>query len=489
LTRQQGRESKDRVRAFGALLGLLLGCAHAPPAPPTPTARPAVFYEVFVRSFADADGDGTGDLRGLTARLDVLKALGVDALWLMPIHPSPSYHGYDVTDYRAIHPDFGTLADFDALVAAAHVRGIQIVLDYVMNHASVEHPAFRDHPERFLWRDDDPGWRQPWGDGPVWHPTRPGASSKSAYYYGIFWSGMPDWNLAAPEVEAEHLANLRFWRARGVEGFRIDAARHLFESPTGELSDQPATHAFMRRMKENLPGALLVAEAWTHPETVATYRGEYDLAFAFDTAGAIKTALRDGLRADFVQAQARSEGAFPDRSFEATFLSNHDMERVMRTLRDDAPSMRAAAATLFALPGTPFIYYGEEIGMRGGPGPRDEDKRTPMEWDEVEKQRGTKGSLWTLYRDLIALRRDIDGSTRRPVIAEKSRGVTALLRGEKTLFVVNFAADRAEPFSVEVCGDPRVLYAEGLDEPPQKGPGKVHFPTGLAGRGFAFVRL
>ncbi len=202
----------------------LAGCAHAPQAsaratPPRAAAaaapgwqldwaRGATFYEIFVRSFADSDGDGVGDLRGLTAHLDYLNDgdpatttdLGVEGLWLMPIFASPSYHGYDTVDYRTINPAYGTMEDFETFIAAAHKRGIKVIVDLVINHTGADHPWFVDSasspasPKRdwYVWRADDPGWKQPWGGGPTWH------EKNGAYYYGIFWSGMPDLNLAQP---------------------------------------------------------------------------------------------------------------------------------------------------------------------------------------------------------------------------------------------------------------------------------------------------
>lgn len=504
--------------------------------PPDRAHNTSVYYEIFVRSFADSDGDGIGDLRGLTAKLDYLNDgdpatttdLGVNGIWLMPIHPSPSYHGYDVTDYRGINPAYGTMADFEALLAAAQARGIKVIIDLVLNHSSLQHPNFQAalngpaDPKRswYLFRDDNPGWVQPWGPGPVWHPAPRGGG----YYYGVFWSGMPDLNLAHPEVKAEMTEVMRFWLQKGVAGFRVDAARHLFESETGQLSDQPASHTFIRELRPTLlaefPNIFLVAEAWTDLSTVATYYGqanEYDLAFGFDTGAAIRTAVKDGLRADFVQNQQAAERAYLDRRFEAPFLTNHDMARVMADLGGDAAGMRVAAATLFAVPGTPFLYYGEELGMRGGPTPADEDKRTPMRWDatgpnfgfstgtpwrrapeaagvDVATQSADDTSLLSLYRRLVRLRLGNDalrtGLGSRPITSGGGPGTTALLRthGEKrTLYVVNFKNEAATELRVEVSGNPTLLLGEGLAAPRQEG-GALIFPT-LAPRSYAFYSM
>lgn len=445
----------------------------------------AVFYEIFVRSFADADGDGVGDLRGLRDRLEYLEELGVDAVWLMPIHPSPSYHGYDVTDYRAVNPQYGSLEDFRALLDAARARGLRVVIDFVLNHAAREHPWFQaaladpksKYRDYFVFREaPDARWKRPWDGSSVWHAAPGGV------YYGLFWEGMPDWNLAHPEVFEHMVESMRFWLRLGVAGFRVDAARHLFESEDGVLVDRPENHAFVKRVRAALepefPELLLVAEAWSDTETVASYYGdgdEFHLAFSFDLAAAVRTSVKDGNRADLNQALARSAQAFRDRRFEAPFLANHDMPRVMRTLEGDVEKAKLAAAVLMALPGTPFLYYGEELGMQGGPLPRDEDKRTPFRWAEEEKrdarlslisssaawhvvpeapgvsvaaQRGREGSLLETYRALLALRRAEAalgrGTTEVPALSGGGRGAVAILRahaGTSVLFAANLAAE------------------------------------------------
>lgn len=549
MTRQPTQRRKAPLKAALALAGasicLPLVAAHGAPGHPSGSSDPnagwwrdAVFYEIFVRSFADSDGDGIGDFKGLTEKLDYLNDgdpatntdLGVDAVWLMPIHPSPSYHGYDVTDYTAVNPEYGTLEDFDAFIAAAKARGIKVVIDFVMNHSSREHPWFinarggADASKRgwYTWRDKDPGWTQPWGPGPVWH------KAGDAYYYGLFWGGMPDLNLSNPAVEAEMIRSMRFWLDRGVAGFRVDAARHFFESADGKLSDQPEAHALMRRVRKALqeshPEAFLIGEIWTDAETVATYGGdkdEFQMAFGFDTAGALKESARDGLKAAFNQTQAKLAKAYKavGRNFEAPFLANHDMARTMRTFNQDAGAMRVAAAALFAQPGSPFIYYGEELGMVGGPSKQDEDKRTPMPWtaegptrgftqgvawraaDEAEgvdvaSQRGKPGSLWTLFRDLITLRKGYealsDGDARLIPTSKGGRGLTALLRTHgkaQILFVVNFNAAPTQPFTVKAGALDDVLMSEGLISPPKAKPGGLLAFEGLKGRGFAFIAL
>lgn len=502
--------------------------------------RTAVFYEVFVRSLADSDGDGVGDFRGLTAKLDELNDgdpatdsdLGVSGLWLMPIHPSPSYHGYDVTDYRGVNPAYGTEADFKALLDAAHQRGMRVIIDFVLNHASSEHPWFvgakasRRSATRdwFIWRDaPDPLLKRPWDGSPdIWHQTETG------YYYGLFWSGMPDLNLANPQVEAEMLASMAHWLELGVDGFRVDAVRYLVETADGRNADTPETHAVLTRLSAALrakyPDVLLVAEAWTDRAHIAPYRGdsgeEMQLAFGFESASALMTAAKDGLRVSVDRSLREIHDVFPDPGFIAPFLTNHDMPRVMRQLAESTAEAgaRPAAAALFAWPGTPFIYYGEEIGMQGGPSGRDEDKRTPMRWDgtegygfttgkpwhvaeeapgvDVASQKSDSGSLWHLYRRLVALRRSqpalATGGLRVPPAPPGSRGLSAWLRTHPegdVLFVANFHDAPSETARLQgICRSGTVLWAEGLSGEVRADRAGLEIPP-LAGRGFAFIQL
>jgi len=548
---QRDAEGQRRTRErFGlrtccrVAVALLLGAScsggsHHPEQAAPGWWRDKVVYEVFVRSFADADGDGVGDLPGLTSQLDYLNDgnpstttdLGVDALWLMPISPSPSYHGYDVTDYRSINSQYGTLDQFDALVQAAHRRGIRVLLDMVLNHSSSQHPWFVDSQagpaaakrDWYKWRTAEPvpPWTRPWGGDP-WYLLN------GFYYYGLFSPGMPDLELGNAAVERELTDAMRFWLARGVDGFRLDAVRHYFESASGVLVDQPESHAFLRRIRSALqrdyPGLLLVGEAWTNVETVATYYGagdELQLAFSFDLADALRASAAKGASADVVNVLARTESALAgkDRRFEAPFLSNHDQERVMRTLAGDPALARLAAAALLAMPGTPLVYYGEEIGMQGGGGSDDRNKRTPFHWSgaspgygfttgspwnaitqelpgvDAASQRADPASLWNLYRRLIALRHERtalcgDGAV-RPGSAGGGAGLLALLRSDgakRVLFVANFAPVGTGPFTVDAAGAPSVLLSEGLSAPPGASSGKLSFAD-LGPRGFAFVQI
>jgi glycosidase len=383
-------------------------------------ARGAVFYEVFVRSFEDSDGDGVGDLRGLTAKLDYLKGLGVDALWLMPVFASPSYHGYDTTDYETIQPAYGTSEGFDRFLAEAHRRGIKVILDFVMNHTSSQHPWFVDSASSlgsrrrdwYVWRFDDPGWKQPWGNGPVWHRNpNPNAAPVPNYYYGIFWSGMPDLNFGNPAVRQEMERLATYWLGRGVDGFRLDATRHLFANGPGDLqSDQPETHDYLREfagvVRQAKPQATLVGENWTETPKIAAYYGstavvregdELPMTFNFPLAEAIVKGVRDGDASGIAAKYQEMAEIYPAGIIDTPFLTNHDQQRVATQLGGDPAKLRTAAAVLLTLPGAPFLYYGEEVGLQNGPGSQDESKRTPMPWDDSPGGGFTTGQPWYAF--------------------------------------------------------------------------------------------
>ncbi|MBN1944446.1 MAG: DUF3459 domain-containing protein [Bradymonadales bacterium] len=370
----------------------------------------AIFYEIFVRSFMDSDGDGIGDLQGILQRLDYLNDgrpgegddLEVDAIWLMPIFESPSYHGYDTIDYLHVERDYGTNDDLGALIEACRERSVRVIFDLVVNHTSNQHPWFLDSrsspdSERrsyYLWRPDDPGWTQPWSSNPVWHLW------EGQYYYGLFWAGMPDLNYADPRVAAEMTDVARTWLERGAAGFRIDAARHLFENDQGNEPDLPETHTFFQQFTSELqadhPEIYLVAETWAPRDAVATYYGEgreFQQAFAFDFAEAIETALTSSSVAPIREALGSQVAHATPWSFEATFLSNHDIDRLAQRLPQQW-MQRAAASLLMTLPGTPYIYYGDELGMGQGTGGGDEAKRTPMPWDGSTQAGFTSGQPW-----------------------------------------------------------------------------------------------
>jgi len=351
----------------------------------------AVFYEIFVRSYCDSDGDGIGDLAGLTSKLDYLNDgdaattddLGVTGIWLMPINDSPSYHGYDATDYRGINPDYGTLADFEAFLAAAHARGIKVIVDYVMNHCSNQHPWFvasrtgdPTYRDWFRWQESDPGESGPWGQQ-VWH------WNDWDYYYGLFWSGMPDLNYENAALKAEMFDTASWWLDTvGVDGFRLDAVLYIDEDP-GQLQSTPQTLQFWQdfnlHVKGVEPDVLSVGEAWTATSTVVQYviDDRLDFCFEFDLSYAMMGAASGG-DADYLAGKAAQVyGTYPYLQY-GTFLTNHDQDRSFTVLGEDAAKAKVAAGLYLLQPGIPFLYYGEEIGMTGSGA--HEWIRTPMQW-------------------------------------------------------------------------------------------------------------
>jgi alpha-amylase len=449
--RQVSVLSLHRRALTGVIAAVLVaGCASGPPPPPIPfDQRPVpqadpgsplpagwqhgAFMEVFVRGYHDSDGDGIGDLRGLTQKLDYLQWLGVRGLWLMPITRSADRdHGYAVTDFRDIDPAYGTLADFDELLRQAHARGIGVIMDYVFNHASHRHPAFEratrsaDDPLRhwFVWQQPAPAGWDIWGNNP-WYR---GADGSGARFFSTFGPHMPDFNLRQPEVLAWHHDNLRFWLNRGLDGFRFDAVPHLVENDAVRWNDQPESYALMRGIRSLVAAydkRYLVCEATASPLRWGSDEG-CGSAFAFQLEHQILKAAQGEPGA--VKAVADYFRTAPASM--ATMLANHDIfagRRVWDQLGGDLAAYRLAAAIYLLLPGTPFIYYGEEIGMAGvGRLRGDPQLRTPMSWtadgsgfsrarpfrplsdnaaqQNVAAQRDDPQSLLHHYRGLLALR-------------------------------------------------------------------------------------
>ncbi len=351
----------------------------------------AIFYEIFVRSFYDSDGDGIGDLNGLIEKLDYLNDgdpttttdLGVTGIWLMPIMASPSYHGYDVTDYYQVNPEYGTNEDFLRLMDEAYARGIRVIVDFVMNHTSDEHPWFvesrnPDSPYRdwYIWEESDPGWRGPIGQQ-VWHTTPTGA------YYGIFWHKMPDLNFTNPDVTAAIYDAARFWlEEMGADGFRLDAIKHLVED--GQIQEHSnSTLAWLRdfyTFYKSVDGnAFAIGEVWSeNPQISASYVSEeVDTVFEFKLALDILNSSKVGIGTMFAKTLQEVTEQYPP-GMVGTFITNHDQNRVMSQLDGDVGKAKIAASLLLTSPGIPFIYYGEEIGMMGVK--PDEDIRRPMQW-------------------------------------------------------------------------------------------------------------
>lgn len=376
---------------------------------PAEWLRGATCYEIFVRSFSDSDGDGVGDFNGLTAKLDyindgnpaTLGDLGARCIWLMPIAPSPSYHGYDVTDYYRINPEYGTRADFDRFIAEAHRRGIRVLVDMVLNHSSSEHPFFKAaalHPgspyrDWYIWLPQHPGVKNPWG-GDNWHKS----PAREEFYYGFFWGGMPDLNVENPAVVAEAKKVATHWLTEmKVDGFRLDAIRHLVEADNGrQVANLPGTHAFLRDYAAHIRSvkadAFTIGEVWDSTGAMLPYYpDQLDGHFAFEVADSIVKAVKTESARGLLPPVLRLQRELPAWRW-SPFLRNHDQTRSLTEFGGDIAKAKVAATLLLTLPGLPFVYYGEEIGMTGDkPDPR---LRTPMHWARGNAAGFTTGVPW-----------------------------------------------------------------------------------------------
>ncbi|MGI9097770.1 MAG: alpha-amylase family glycosyl hydrolase [Solirubrobacteraceae bacterium] len=461
--------------------------------PDSPWWRDAVVYQIYPRSFQDSDGDGEGDLAGIAQRLDHVADLGADAIWLSPVYPSPMADGgYDVADYTGIDPRFGSLADLDAVVAAAHARGLRVLMDLVPCHTSIEHPWFTEHPERYVWSDRDGpqnNWLAAFG-GPAWSPDPRGRG----WYLHSFYPEQPDLDWRREDVRAALAGALRFWVDRGVDGFRLDAIDRLLKDPALR-DDPPATAApalpelgecarLEPRHSRNAPDvgtalaalrsgageeALLVGEVYLPSAGQMPYLEHVDVAFAFEllhapwSAGALRAAIASALDPTGVAGRA------------AWVLSNHDSPRLPD--RVGARNARAAALLALTLPGPVFVYQGDEIGMADGPGREPPDDRAgrdrhrhPMRWDDEAPHGGfTTGEPWlpaievdggavaaqaqdpdsvlALYCDLLALRRTLGAGLE--FLDDVDDGVLAYRRGADHLVALNVAG---EPRAAPVAG-------------------------------------
>lgn len=443
--------------------------------------RDGVCYEIFVRSFADSDGDGIGDLRGLTSRLDYVNDgnphsatdLGGNCIWLMPISRSMSYHGYDVVDYYHVDPRYGTDEDFRQLMREAHRRGIHVIVDFVPNHSGSQNPYFQSalqgpsspHRDWYRW-SAKPGSPGPWGQQ-AWHKS----PVRDEYYYGVFWHEMPDLNYQTPAVLNEMKNVTRHWLTdMGADGFRFDAIPYLVEEGR-TLKHTRGTHRVLRELgaaiRRVAPSSFTIGEmADGSAQILASYYpDQLDAYFAFDVAAGTLASARTGAAAPFLKAVREADSLFPAGRW-APFLTNHDQPRVMTALAGDRARARVAASAMLMLPGIPFVYYGEEIGMSGTK--PDEQIRTPMQWSSepgggfttgtpwespqpdwkvtnVQAQERDPGSLLNHYRKLIQLRNAHPALSRGPLTFVQTDDATGTIaawlrssRDEAFLIVVNF---------------------------------------------------
>lgn len=409
------------------------------------TQTPRVFYEIFIRSFCDSNNDSKGDLNGIISKLDYLQYLGVEGIWITPFFRSNSYHKYDVIDYKSVDPDCGTMGDFENLVSEAHNRNIKVLIDFVINHTSSQHWWFqeakkgKENPYRnyYNWlspaqikskgiaeREEtaDSAEKQPW------HWANKGDNEK---YYGMFWSEMPDLNMDNPKVREEIYEIGRFWLEKGIDGFRMDAAKHIY--PDWEANKcHVFWQEFRQRMETIKPDVYIVGEVWTSAEKIAPFFKGLKANFNFDLCFAIQDIVKTGKDSkDIVSKLIQNYEIFAKENSEfidATMLSNHDQNRIGSLAEGNIDKLKMSANLLLTLPGNPYLYYGEEIGMKGKK--PDENIREAFIWNKrsedndrtnwrkpvyntdskttpLKFQIADENSLFNHYRKLIALRKTV----------------------------------------------------------------------------------
>ncbi len=516
--------------------------------------KDAIFYEVSVKAFADSDGDGIGDLRGLIGKLDYLRDLGVDALWLLPIFPSPLRDdGYDVADYTRIHSDFGTLDDFKALLIEAHKRDLRIIVELVVNHTSDQHPWFQasrdpQHPEHaryrdwYVWSDTD----RPYAETRIiFIDTEPSNWSfdpvRGQYFWHRFFSHQPDLNYDNPEVQRAMLRIVQDWIDLGVDGFRIDAPPYLYEREGTSCENLPDTHAYLKRLRAFVdayaPGTFLLSESNMWPEEVIQYFGDGDemhMNYHFPLMPRIFMALAKADRAPILSILGRT----PELSAPCqwgTFLRCHDeltlemvtpeertfmwnfyapeprmrlnlgiRRRLAPLLDNDRRRIEVANSMLLTLIGSPFIYYGDEIGMGDNIWLNDRDGvRTPMQWDaslnagfsdapaerlyapviedavygyqqvNVAAQRADDGSLWHWMQRALRIRKQHPVFSRGTLrfLAPENPAILVYFRsgGAQTVLVINNLFAEPQSFTVDLSAYagkvPRDLLADATWDP------------------------
>jgi glycosidase len=446
------------ILALAALLSACQPAADAGKAGTTPTASPApaaatavavskpwwqdaVFYQIWPRSFADSNGDGTGDFAGIAQKLPYLADLGVNALWLTPMFEAPSYHGYDFTEFYQVETDYGSQQEFKALIDAAKAKNIRIILDLVINHISDQHDWFKrsaageaPYKDYFIWRKDLPtdGWGPAWDASKtdpkvVWHYHE----GRKEYYYAAFGASQPDLNLTHPDVVAEMKKMAKYWLDLGVAGFRLDAVRYAIETGPDGQADTLETieywKDFTQYVKSVQPDAMLVGEAWADLPVAAKYAGDgkaLDAGFDFEFGYKVLELLQGngGVKAEFgtmnsntassveqlLQANynARKAAGVPMGYF-SPFLTNHDQPRIGWQLQGDLAKAKLAAAMLLTSPGSTYLYYGEEIGLSQASDAEHIQRRAPMLWDQ-SPQAGftTAANAWVQSDQLFPPQRE-----------------------------------------------------------------------------------
>lgn len=533
--------------------------------------KDAIFYELHVKAFCDSGDDGVGDFRGLLSKLDYIRDLGVDCLWILPMYPSPFRDdGYDISDYRAVHPDYGTFEDFRQFLDAAHARGLKVITELVMNHTSDQHPWFhearssRDNPKRdwYVWSDTDDRYRgvriiftdsetSNW----AWDPI------SESYYWHRFFHHQPDLNFDNPEVREEIWKVMEFWLGLGVDGFRVDAVPYLVEREGTSCENLRETHDVLlelrSRLEQQFPGRMLLAEANMWPEDVRPYFGdgdEFHMAFHFPIMPRMFMALRLEDRKPLVEIIERTP-AIPESCQWGLFLRNHDeltLEMVTDVERDymydsyasdpvarinlgirrrlaplldgDRRRIELMNGILMSLPGSPFLYYGDEIGMGDNVHLGDRDGvRTPMQWSggrnggfsaadpaklyrpvisnpvygfqavNVEAQRSSPHSLLEWTRRLIQVRRSTQVFGRGDIqfLAPANHRVLAYIRslGEERILVVNNLSSSAQAVELDLSAMAGVIPIEMFGGSLFPRVGETPYMLSLSPHSFYWFRL
>jgi len=444
--------------------------------------KDAVLYEVYVRAFNDSNGDGHGDLRGLIEKLDYLDGLGVTCLWLLPIHPSPlKDDGYDVANYYGIHTSYGNLEDFQVLIREAHSRRMRVIMDLVLNHTSDQHPWFRAsraNPrsvfhDYYVWSATNQKYTDA---GVIFHDTETSNWAWDAevgkYYWHRFYTSQPDLNYDNPRVQQEMLNVISFWLDLGVDGFRADAVPYLFERENTICKNLPKTHAYLKKIRQyinrNYPGRVLIAEANEWPEDVLPYFGsgqnEFHMGFHFPLMPRIFLSLRKG-DSSSIEWSLKHTPLLNKNCQWCLFLRNHDeltlemvtpeerewmwqeyapeprmrintgiRRRLAPLLDNDLRKIEIANSLLFTLPGTPVIYYGDEIGMGDNISLFDRNGvRTPMQWNGEPGAGFSEAPIQSVYAPIID--DEIYGNATVNV-AEQLRSPASLLNKMRSMIAV-----------------------------------------------------
>jgi len=458
-----------------------------------------VCYQIFPISYADSNNDGYGDLKGITENISYLSdTLGVDCIWLNPVNPSNTYHKYDVLDYYGIDPQLGTMEDYEELLEVAEEHGIKVLMDLVINHTSYHHPWFinarsskeSEYRDWYIWNDLTDRELYPSKDG--WY------FNNGEYYYASFWDQMPELNMDNPEVREEFEKIATFWLEKGVDGFRIDAAKHLYdlnEYPRGTnllYENRMFFRQFNDHIKSINPDAFMVGEIWSESASFIGYFYEgMDSAFNFPVSEAILEGLRGGSSSAIQEALADTMDEFGqvrEDYIDSFFLTNHDQNRILDELSYNMEKMRLAAHINFTMPGISWIYYGEELGMTGVK--PDESIRQPFKWGEesmynaqgmpggiaswtsdnvslagVEEQKLDEESLLNLYIDLIALKKNNSALREGNLSFIEHNGSRLLVfvreSEDQRLLVIHNMSQVDQVFTENIAGD-TLLYGDSF---------------------------